>query len=339
MPLSAVGYTAPVPARIKASFIEPMLLLRQDALPHDPTRWLYQLKLDGYRSIAFKTGGVLHLRSRNNKDFSRTYAAVFKALAKLPNETVIDGEIVAVDDDGRPSFQLLQNAAAGTVPILYFVFDVMILGGRNVMSEPLEARLDLLERKVLPTLVEPVRYVDALDAELPVLIQSVREQRFEGLVAKRRDSRYEPGRRSGAWQKMRVNQGQEFVIGGYTIASSTFDALIVGYYDGDRLLYAARTRNGFTPAVRQKLFAMLRRLEIAECPFANLPEARGGRWGEGLTAAKMLKCRWVRPVLVGQFEFVEWTAEQHLRHTRFVGLREDKPAKSVHREIASGARS
>ena len=131
----------------------------------------------------------------------------------------------------------------------------------------------------------------------------MREQRFEGLVTKRRDSRYEPERRSGAWQKMRVNQGQEFVIGGYTIGSSTFDALIVGYHDGDRLLCPARTRNGFTSAVRQKLLAKLRELEIAECPFVNLPEARGGRWGEWLTATKMLKCRRVQPVLVGQFEF------------------------------------
>jgi bifunctional non-homologous end joining protein LigD len=324
--------------RVKASFIEPMLLLRQDTLPDDPARWLYQLKLDGYRAIAFKAGGVLRLRSRNDKDFSRTYPAVFKALARLPNDTVIDGEIVAVDGDGRPSFQLLQNAAAGTVPILYYVFDVMILSGRNVMAEPLETRRDLLERRVLPTLVEPVRYVDALDAELPVLIQSVRAQRFEGLVAKRRGSRYEPGLRSGAWQKMRVNQGQEFVIGGYTIGSQTLDALIFGYYEGGRLIYAARTRNGFTPAVRQKLFEKLRQLEVAECPFANLPEARGGRWGEGLTAAKMLKCRWVQPVLVGQFEFVEWTGEHHLRHTKFVALRTDKPAKAVTRERAAGTR-
>jgi DNA ligase D-like protein (predicted ligase) len=303
-----------MPRRAKASFIEPMLLLRQDALPDDATRWLYQLKLDGYRAIAFKSGGVLHLRSRNNKDFSRTYPAVFQALGKLPNETVIDGEIVAVDDDGRPSFSRLQNAGATTGPILYYVFDLMMLAGQSVMTESLETRRDLLERKVLQTLVEPVRYVDGLDADLPVLIQSVREQRLEGLVAKRRNSLYEPGRRSGAWQKMRINQGQEFVIGGYTVGSRTFDALIFGYDEGGRLIYAARTRNGFTPAVRQKLFEKLRPLEIAACPFANLPEAKSGRWGQGLTAAKMKECRWVKPVLVGQFEFLEWTGEHHLRH-------------------------
>src|SRR5882672_650548 len=205
--------------RVKATFIEPMLLLRQDTLPADAIHWLYQLKLDGYRAIAFKTGRTLHLRSRNNKDFSRKYPAVFNALAKLPNDTVIDGEIVAVGDTGRPSFHLLQNSSSASVPILYYVFDVLVLAGRSVMRESLETRRGLLERKVLPRLGEPVRYVAPLDAELSVLIQSVKEQAFEGLVAKRRDSRYEPGLRSGAWQKMRVNQGQEFVIGGYTIGS------------------------------------------------------------------------------------------------------------------------
>jgi bifunctional non-homologous end joining protein LigD len=138
---------------------------------------------------------------------------------------------------------------------------------------------------------------------------------------------------------LRVNQGQEFVFGGYTIGSRTFDALIFGYYENGRLIYAARTRNGFTPAARQKLFEQLRALEIDACPFANLPEAKSGRWGQGLTAAKMKECRWAKPVLVGQFEFVEWTGEHHLRHTRFVGLREDKPARSIRREITAAPSS
>jgi ATP-dependent DNA ligase len=132
--------------------------------------------------------------------------------------------------------------------------------------------------------------------------------------------------------KMRINQGQEFVIGGYTVGTKTFDALIFGYYEGDRLIYAARTRNGFTPAVREQLSKKFRLLGIAECPFANLPEAKSGRWGQGLTKAKMADCRWLKPVLVGQFEFLEWTGDNHLRHTRFIGLREDKNARDVRRE-------
>jgi ATP-dependent DNA ligase len=131
---------------------------------------------------------------------------------------------------------------------------------------------------------------------------------------------------------MRVNRGQEFVIGGYTQGTTSFDALVFGYYDGDRLVYAARTRNGFTPASRAALFRKFKEFEITTCPFANLPEAGSGRWGQGLTAAKMKECRWLKPVLVGQFEFVEWTPEGHLRHSKFVALRDDKDPRAVRRE-------
>jgi DNA ligase D-like protein (predicted ligase) len=320
-----------MPERVKATFVEPMLLLKTEKLPDDRARWTYQLKFDGYRAIAFKTGGRVALRSRNDNDFTNRYRTVPPALAKLPDDTVIDGEIVALDEDGRPSFGALQNAAS-TTPIVYFVFDVLVLAGRNVMGETLEARRELLERRVLPKLADPVRYLGELDAELRDLVASVKEQGFEGLVAKRRDSRYEPGLRSGKWMKMRINRGQEFVIGGYTVGTSTFDALIFGYYDEDRLIYVARTRNGFTPSLRAQLFRKFRGLEIPDCPFANLPEDKSGRWGQGLTKAKMKDCRWLKPELVGQFEFLEWTGDHHLRHTKFVGLREDKAARDVRRE-------
>ncbi|HEX2445784.1 MAG TPA: non-homologous end-joining DNA ligase [Vicinamibacterales bacterium] len=318
--------------RVKARFIEPMLLLRTDKLPDDVTRWQYELKFDGYRAIAFKTGGKLHLRSRHDSDFSRRYPVILKGLARLPDETVIDGEIVAIDDDGRPSFNALQNSVASKTPILYYVFDVMTLNGRDVKSKTLEARRELLERNILPKLDEPIRYMGAFDADLRDLVESVKAQGLEGLVAKRRGSKYLPGLRPGAWMKLRINQGQELVIGGYTVGTKTFDALIFGYYDGDRLIYVARTRNGFTPAMRAQLARKFRSLEMTECPFANLPEARSGRWGQGLTKEKMKDCRWLKPELVARVEFLEWTADNHLRHSRFSGLREDKPAREVTRE-------
>jgi bifunctional non-homologous end joining protein LigD len=314
-----------------ARFIEPMLLLRTDALPNDTARWEYQLKLDGYRAIAYKTRGRVHLRSRNDNDFTRRYPSVVNGLADLPNETVIDGEVVALDDDGRPSFNILQNYGSAKAPVVYFVFDLMILAGREVMHQPLTARRDLLTRDVLPRLANPVRYTEPLDAPLSILIASVKAHGLEGLVAKRLDSRYERGLRSGAWQKMRVNRGQEFVIGGYTVGGDPFDAVIFGYYDGDRLMYAGRTRNGFTPTVRRQLFKQFGGLEIQACPFANLPEAKSGRWGFGLTAAKMKDCRWLTPVLVAQIDFLEWTTDNHLRHTKFVALRDDKPAEQIRR--------
>jgi DNA ligase D-like protein (predicted ligase) len=308
-----------------------MLLLRTDSLPSGE-QWLYELKLDGYRAIAFKRNGAIHLRSRNDNDFNARYPTVVEALKKLPDNTVIDGEIVAFDEEGRPSFNALQNFGSAPGPVVYYVFDVMVFAGQDVMREPLRKRRELLENKLLHKLAEPVRYAPPLDADISVLIQSVKVHGFEGLVAKRRNSVYEPGLRSGEWIKMRVNRGQEFVIGGYTRGTKTFDALVFGYYEGDRLIYAARTRNGFTPATRSQLFKKFKGLEVKECPFANLPEAKSGRWGQGLTKAKMAECVWLKPVLVGQFEFVEWTADNHLRHSRFVGLREDKSAKDVVRE-------
>ena len=317
--------------KTKATFIEPMLLLRVEKLPQGAD-WSYEIKLDGYRALAIKTGGKVQLRSRNDNDFTERYSSIAAALRSMPDETVLDGEIAALDEEGRPSFNLLQNYGSTEAPLVYFVFDLLILKGRNVMTKPLSERRALLESEVLAKLAEPIRYSPELKANLPDLIASVKSAGLEGLVAKRRNSRYEPGQRSGAWQKMRINRGQEFVIGGYTPSDRNFDALIFGYYKDGKLQYVARTRNGFTPSSREQLFKKLRPLEIKQCPFANLPEARSGRWGAGLTAAKMNDCRWLKPVLVGQFEFTEWTPDNHLRHSRFVALRDDKDPKDVVRE-------
>jgi len=241
--------------------------------------------------------------------------------------------VVALDASGRPSFNLLQNHSSSGVTIVYYVFDVLVFAGRDMMLEPLSVRRNFLWRRIIPMLGEPIRHCPELNASLPDVVQSVRAAGLEGVVAKSLDSVYEPGARSGAWRKMRINRGQEFVIGGYTLGGKTFDALILGYYDGGQLLYVARTRNGFTPPLREQLLKRFHGLDIAECPFANLPEARIGRWGEGLTADKMRECRWLKPVLVGHVEFVEWTPDGHLRHSLFVALREDRDAGDVHKEM------
>jgi DNA ligase D-like protein (predicted ligase) len=290
-------------------FIEPMLLQRSETLPEGDA-WLFELKLDGFRAEAIKTGRRVHLRSRNDKDFSAKYPAVVQALAGMPDETVIDGEIVALDAAGRPSFSALQNHSSASGALVYYVFDVMILEGRDVMNEPLTKRRELLQEHVLARLDEPIRESPELAASLPALIRSVKANGLEGLVAKRRDSKYESGERSGAWQKMRVNREQPFVIAGYTPAPRNFDAIIFGYYQGDKLMYAGRTRSGFTPSSRAQLFKRFATLATEACPFVNLPEGKGGRWGEGLTADKMKDCRWLTPALVGQIEFVEWTPDR-----------------------------
>lgn len=308
-----------------------MLLLRTDRLPDDPGRWSYEIKWDGFRAVAVKTGDRIHLRSRNDKDFNRKYPAIVSALAGIPDETVIDGEIIALDRSGRPSFNALQNLGSSTAPLFYCVFDVMVLAGVDLMEKPLSARRQSLHR-IIADFSDPIRESAALEATLPRLVESVKAHGLEGLVAKRLDSRYESGQRSGAWQKMRVNQGQEFVIGGFTPAPRSFDAIIFGYYEASKLMYVARTRNGFTPGSREQLFKRFKGLETDRCPFTNLPESSGGRWGQGLTADKMSECRWLQPSLVGQFEFLEWTPDGHLRHARFMGLRSDKKPKDVRRE-------
>jgi bifunctional non-homologous end joining protein LigD len=321
-----------MPPKVRARFIEPMLLLRTEALPDDAERWEYQLKLDGYRAIAFKTGGHIHLRSRNDNDFSVRYSGIVKGLASLPDETVIDGEVVAFDDEGRPSFNVLQNHGSSHVPLVYFVFDLMILAGQEVMSRPLAARRELLERTVLPRLRDPIRYAAPLEAPLPVLIESVRIQGLEGLVAKRLDSRYETGLRTGAWQKMRVNRGQEFVIGGYTVGGSTFDALVFGYYDERqtdlRRPDAQRLHAGRTPTVVHEVprpgdraVPLREPARSEERPVGCRPH-RGE--DEGLPLVESGPRRSNRLPRVDR--------DHHLRHTTFVALRDDRPAEQVGRE-------
>jgi|SRR5579859_214636 len=321
------------PTKTKAAFVEPMLLLATDKLPEDPA-WVYELKLDGYRAIGIKANGKVSLRSRNDKDFNRKYSSVVNALAALPDDTVIDAEIVALDESGRPSFNALQNYGPSSMQIFYYVFDVLVLAGRDVMAQLLAKRRSLLRSEILPNLNDRVRECPELNASLSDVIHAVRVQGLEGVVAKNLNSSYEPERRSGAWRKMRINKGQEFVIAGYTVGAKYFDAVIFGYYDQGKLLYAGRARNGFTPLLREQLQKRFVGMEISSCPFANLPEEKSGRWGLGLTAEKMKDCRWLRPELVGRFEYVEWTPGGHLRHSRFIALREDVVATDVRREVA-----
>jgi len=172
------------------------------------------------------------------------------------------------------------------------------------------------------------------EASAATMLESARAQKLEGVIAKRRDSRYEPGKRTGAWVKHRLNSGQELVIGGYVPGAHGVDAVVVGYYCGSELMYVARVKNGFVPATRGQVFEKLRSLVVPGCPFVNLPEKHKGRWGDGLTADDMKKCVWVQPEIVAQVEFSEWTESDHLRHSKFAGLRQDKNPRTVVKEHA-----
>jgi bifunctional non-homologous end joining protein LigD len=285
--------------------------------------------------VKSRTG--LTLFSRRKKSFNRQFAHIVDALADLPVGTVVDGELVAIDDSGRPDFSLLQNFRAEASRIHYYIFDLVRCKDRDVTG------LSLIERRgLLKSLVvirdKRIRISDYVEATPEALLSAVREQGLEGIVGKQKDSHYQPGKRSGAWIKYRVNRGQEFVIGGYFPGPHGFDSLIVGYYDGEKLMYVARTRNGFVPVSRRQVFSKLKHLVTPACPFVNLPETRRSRFGEELNAEKMKKAIWLRPEAVAQIEFLEWTEGDRLRHSKFVGLRDDKAARSVVKECGQHRR-
>jgi bifunctional non-homologous end joining protein LigD len=297
-------------------------------LPEGGT-WLYEVKFDGYRCLAGKNASGVALWSRRGNLFTGQFPGIARACKQLPDETLVDGEIVAVDESGRISFNLLQHHRSRAHALLFYVFDVLIYRGRNLLKESLLLRRTFLSKVAPQSDTGAIRVSQNLEANAADLVRIVREFGFEGIIAKLKDSHYESGKRTGAWCKYKVNRGQELVIGGYT-AGNPFDALIVGYYEGGRLNYAAKVRNGFVPRVRQEVRRRFKGLEIDDCPFVNLPEKRRTQWA--LSAEQMKECQWLKPNLVAQIEFTEWTPDGHLRHSKFVGLRDDKKATEVVRE-------
>ncbi|HTF42856.1 MAG TPA: non-homologous end-joining DNA ligase [Terriglobales bacterium] len=312
----------------RAVFIETMDCMPVSKLPEGP-EWTYEIKLDGYRLEAVKNNGETILYSRRRNILNEKFQYIADALQKLPDETVLDGELVAIDSAGRTDFNLLQNFRSAASKIHYFAFDVLLHKGKLLTNNPLAERRAILA-KILPQ--NDHISVAAVDHSVMHLLRFVEKHGLEGVVAKRSDSVYEPGKRSALWSKYRVNAGQEFIVGGYTPGSSGFDALIVGVYKGKDLMFAGRVRAGFVPATRREVFAKIKGLKISKCPFANLPELSEGRWGQGLTKEKMDGCVWLRPFAVVRIDFAEWTGGDKLRHTKFVAMRDDKDPRKVVRE-------
>ena len=315
-------------------FVEPMLAKLTGSLPAGE-QWQYEIKWDGYRTLALRDEKGVQLLSRRASHQNARFPSVADACTALEPGTIVDGEVIALDADGRPSFNVLQNARSPKVPLLYYAFDLIAWRGRDVSKLPLARRQEMLSA-ALANAGDPIRLSVALKAAPDDLIRAAREQGLEGIVAKRATSVYEPGQRSGAWQKVKVNQSHELVVGGYKPDAGEFDYLLAGYYEGDRLIFIAKIRNGFTPAMKRKVAARFKGLGTRDCPFANLPEAKTARRGEAITAEVMKKIRWLRPELVAQVEFTDWTAANHLRHARFSGLRDDKDPREVVKERRRG---
>ncbi len=315
--------------RTEMKFVEPMLAKAVPELPESPD-WQYEIKLDGYRALAIRDQAGVRLLSRRNNLLNERFPSVVEALNDLETGLILDGEIVALDAHGRPAFNLLQHSA-GKSPVVFYLFDLLAFRERDVRGLPLRQRRELLD-EVFATAREPLRKSAVLNASLDDLIAAVRSQGLEGVIAKRPASPYQSGERSGNWLKFRVNKGQELVIGGYRPGKTYFDNLAVGYYDGERLIFIAKIKNGFTPEMKKQVFERLHDLETLTCPFDNLPERKAARRGEALTAQAMKNYRWVKPELVARVEFIDWTSADHLRHAKFVGLREDKDPREVRKE-------
>jgi bifunctional non-homologous end joining protein LigD len=294
-------------------------------------RWLYELKFDGYRALIIKNDDRVRILSRNEKDLTAASPGIVAAGRRLHADTaVVDGEIVAIDASGRPSFQALQHRAAHpNHAVVFYAFDLLHLNGEDFTRRPLAER-----RQPLPKVLgnSGVLLSQELAGTAQQVSAAVRQLGLEGVIAKRSDSRYDAGQRSGAWVKLKLDRQQEFVIGGYRPGPHGIDALLVGYYQGKKLLYAGEVRAGFTPHLRREVFGVVKPLHADVCPFVDLPNSKTSHWGGGVTAQQMQEMQWLKPRVVAQVRFVAWTADGHLRHAGFLGLRNDKPARAVVRE-------
>ena len=321
----------------KVGFVSPMKCRLMKTPPRGP-EWIYEIKFDGFRALALKRGEKVVLLSRSEKDLTARFPEIAEAVQKLPFEHgVMDGEVVALDETGRSSFQLLQmsNLPGETrARLCFYAFDLLNLEGKNLIGLPLVKR-----KKILEPLVsggdQRIRYSASITGDSEKLLAEIRRHHLEGIVAKRLDSKYEAGLRTGSWAKIKIVSEQEFVIGGYTPPKGSrdrFGALLIGYYQKGELLFASKVGTGFNRALLESLYQKFQKTKREECPFANLPERKSKRYGQSLTAAEMKRCTWVEPEMVCQINFTEWTRDGHLRHPVFLGLREDKRAREVVRE-------
>jgi bifunctional non-homologous end joining protein LigD len=320
----------------KARFIEPMKAKLVEKPPATGD-WIYELKFDGIRLIGVKRGEKVSLLSRNQNELAERFPEIVKAIETLPvRECVIDGEVVALDEEGRSSFQLLQarEMEARKTPVYFYAFDLLQLDGKSLVSLPLEARKNVLE-KLCADARAPIRYSGAIGGDAKRLLEEVERRGLEGIIGKQRNSVYEPGRRSGAWIKLKCVNEQEFVIGGYTPPQGSrkyFGAILVGYYENKKLVFAGKVGTGFTVKSLSTLYKKFQKEARDDCPFVDLPSKQNGQWIQDITPSMMRKMHWINPVFVCEIKFAEWTRDKKLRAPVFLGLREDKKPSDVVRE-------
>ena len=286
-------------------FVPPMECTAVAELPDDRAQWLYEVKLDGYRCCAVIRPPKAMLYSRYGNLWTDRFRHIAAALAKFKEPMILDGEIVALDRNGLPSFQELQNWQSTRAPIVFYAFDLLQVADRNVHRLPLEDRKELLDE--LP-FEDPLRLALTIDAKLSTVTSRMKKLGLEGIVAKRRGSRYESGKRSKSWLKHRFNQVEEFVIGGYIPEDSTFSRLLVGVWRGEELMFVKKLKNGFTDFSKARVMDAIRGLRAKTNPFANPRDIEKDVLEEAV---------WVKPQRSVEVEFVEWTEHGRLRHAAF----------------------
>lgn len=324
------GKNAMPPEAVKAAMpatLSPELATLVDKPPSTPADWIFEIKFDGYRMLARVEGKDIKLFTRNGNDWTHKLGTLHKALlkAKLPDGWY-DGEIVVHDDKGRPNFGMLQLAFDGsdTANIVFFIFDAPFLDGYDIRDVPLVTRRSLLQTVLEKSGNDAIRFSAEFGTDPEELVLAACKLGLEGVIGKRRDSRYVT-RRSPDWIKLKCGQRQEFVIAGYTDPQGSrtgIGALLLGAHDDNGVLqYAGNVGTGFNEATLRDLKKKLDALATDESPFP--PKAVAGR-----------KHHWVKPTLIAEISFAEWTSSGSVRHAVFQGLREDKPAKAIGREKA-----
>jgi bifunctional non-homologous end joining protein LigD len=301
--------------------------------PPSGDEWLHEIKYDGYRIGARVRNGRVSLYTRNGNDWTAAFPDIAGAVDKLGlDDGLIDGEVAVVLPDGRTSFQALQNTAAadsrGT--LVYFVFDVLRLDGKNLESLSLEERKAMLKKLVGGRSTGRIRFSEHIEGNGEAFFAQACRAGLEGIVSKRRDQSYRAGRHGG-WVKTKCVQRQEFVIGGFTDPEGMragIGALLIGYYEADRLVFCGKVGTGFTHKLALELRARLERIEQKTCPFAPPPAGWLGR-----------NAHWVKPDLVCEVVFTEWTSDGKIRHPSFQGLRADKGPKEITREKPTSIQS
>ena len=288
--------------------------------PFSDPAWIFERKLDGIRCIAHRGRSGVRLLSRTDRDMNDDYPAIARALGADPCEDfVVDGEVVALDRRGVTSFARLQRRGKERVPLFLYVFDLLRLDGRDIRDLPLRERKARLRRAL--RFEDPIRLTPHRNGDGERMYEEACRKGLEGVIAKRADSPYR-ATRSRDWLKLKCHAEQELVIGGFTAPRGSrthFGALLVGYYEDGSLRYAGKVGTGFDHSTLAELGAKLRDLETDVNPFSDVhPVPR--------------ETRWVKPCLVAQIGFAEWTRDGRLRHPRYLGLRDDKPAREVVRE-------